>query len=525
MQTFAQLYDTLEQSSDNHDQVAAMAAYFQQVSPEEGAWAVYLLTGRRLKRLATAAQLRAWLLDVADLPAWLVEACYAQVGDWAECIGLLLGQEEALEPLSLHHWIEERILPLAHQDEALRRVTVTAWWRQLGPQEVFVLNKLLGGGLRVGVSQALVQRALAQCTGLDAALIAWRLAGDWQPKGGFFLNLKVAPAKAEENALPYAFCVAATLEVPPLGDTADWQVEWQWQGVRVQLLHRHDNPQLWSQEDALLSEHFPEILSAARKLTHSCVLDGEILPWQDGIRPPVELQRRLNHKHPTTSLMARSPVILWVYDLLELDGVDWRGQPLWRRRKGLEGLLQNAPAPLHLPPLLTGGDWPSVARQRHKARQQGAEGLLLRHQHATYGVGEQPGDWWQWQPTPYRVAAVLLYAHVGHGPQRLTEYTLGVWQGEQLVPLAKVQAGLSDTETQCLDRWIRQHTVERFGPVRVVEPAQVFELVFTAVYPSRRHKSGVSLEAPRMQRWQRDKPAAEAASLPMIKALLVVDGY
>ncbi|HEY8509364.1 MAG TPA: ATP-dependent DNA ligase, partial [Steroidobacteraceae bacterium] len=204
------------------------------------------------------------------------------------------------------------------------------------------------------------------------------------------------------------------------------------------------------------------------------------------------------------------------------DYQDVRELPLLERRARLELLLANSSEVLGLSPRISAGSWSELATLREESRARGVEGMMLKALDSAYGTGRQRGAWWKWKVDPYSFDAVMLYAHPGHGRRSnlYTDYTFGVWREGELVPVAKAYSGLSDEEIVELDRWIRTHTIEKFGPTRAVEPVQVFELAYEGIAASSRHKSGIALRFPRILRWRTDKPAAEADSLADLQAVL-----
>jgi DNA ligase-1 len=255
------------------------------------------------------------------------------------------------------------------------------------------------------------------------------------------------------------------------------------------------------------------------------VLDGELLAFRDQVLPFAVLQKRIGRQKLTPSILADAPVAFMAYDLLEEGGEDLRERPLSGRRARLEALLARAAAPaLRASPVVEGTGWEDLARVREEARARNVEGLMLKRLSSPYRTGRRRGDWWKWKIAPYTIDAVLLYAHPGHGRRAtlFTDYTFAVWDGGELVPVAKAYSGLSDAEIAELDAWVRRHTRERFGPTRAVEPLQVFELAFEGIAPSTRHRGGVAVRFPRILRWRKDKPAAEADTLDSVKALLTV---
>jgi DNA ligase-1 len=303
---------------------------------------------------------------------------------------------------------------------------------------------------------------------------------------------------------------------------ADWLVEWKWEGIRAQLVRRRGQTWLWSRGEELITHRFPEIAAAATHIPDGTVLDGEVLAFQDGRPMPFSaLQQRIGRQKQVAQIMRSVPAVFMVYDLLEHDGLDIRDRRLTARRDALAGLLAGNRV-LQLSPEVESGSWNELATLRLESRARRVEGFMLKRRDSAYGVGRRRGVWWKWKIDPLTIDAVLIYAQPGSGKRAslLTDYTFGVWDEEQLVPIAKAYSGLSNAEIEELDRWIRRHTLERHGPVRVVEPIQVFELGFEAIAASGRHRSGVAVRFPRMLRWRRDKTAPQADTLEAVRRLM-----
>jgi DNA ligase-1 len=553
---FARLFAELDETTKTNAKVAAMVRYFSTADPADAAWAVYFLSGNRPKRLLSARRLADWAMEQAGIPPWLFEESYHAVGDLAETIALLLPPATEPQDLPLHRWLEERILPLAGAAEAVQRDAVLRAWREVDGTQRFLLNKMLTGEFRVGVAHNLVVRAVAQSSGVDEPTIAHRLTGTWLPRRDAYARLVSGDTADADVSQPYPFFLAYPLEDPPetLGDAGAWQVEWKWDGIRAQMIRRRGQSFLWSRGEELVTERFPELAEAAALLPDGTVLDGEILPWQDG-RPLgfAQLQRRIGRKKLGPKIFAEVPVVLVAYDLLEHGGVDVRDKPLaWRRERlaqliegcarrdtrgvtpvdalALDDVMRPGNAPpgarpasrLILSPAVPATDWEAVRGAYGRAREECAEGLMLKRREAAYGVGRRRGPWWKWKVEPYSVDAVLIYAQPGHGRRASlhTDYTFAVWDGEQLVPFAKAYTGLTDAEIRQLDAWIRRNTVEKFGPVRSVKPEQVFELGFEGIQASPRHKSGVAVRFPRMLRWRTDKRPEDADTLATLRSLM-----
>ncbi|MGA6180387.1 ATP-dependent DNA ligase [Stenotrophomonas sp. NPDC077421] len=532
MKRFAALYRTLDRSTATGDKRAALVDYFRDAPAHDAAWALFLLSGGKVtsarQKIAGSAELRAWIADVSDTPAWLVDDSYDQVGDLAETLTLLLDDPaDRASDMALADWIEQRLLPVANQAEPVRRATVVEAWRDLAFDERLVFNKLLTGALRVGVSQRLVQQALAELSGIDIARIAQRMLGAWVPSPGLLADLLTPEERPEDRQQPYPFFLASPLEsdADRLGDIGGWNVEWKWDGIRLQLLRRQGEVALWSRGEERLDGRFPEIEAAAMALADGCVIDGELLAWRDDDPQPLPftaLQTRIQRRAPGPRTLRDTPVRVLAYDLLELHGQDLRLQPLTQRRAALATVLDSLGDPrLQLSPQLHPDDWHAAAALRAGARERGVEGLMLKRGSSPYQSGRRRGDWWKWKVDPLTVDAVMIYAQSGHGRRSTlyTDYTFGVWDGDRLVPVAKAYSGLDDTEILALDRWIRANTLERFGPVRSVRGEQVFELGFEGVNRSSRHKSGIAVRFPRILRWRQDKPASEADTLAQLQAL------
>ena len=536
MRAFAALFAALDRSTATLDKRAALVSYFAVAERKDAAWALWLLAGGKLSggkagKIADTRELRQWVSEESGIPLWLVEDSYDHVGDLAETLALLLDDPaSAGEPVSLSTWIEARLLPLAGREVSERRAVIVDAWRSLPFAERLLFNKLLTGALRVGASERLVQQALAELTGIDIARIAQRMLGKWTPTPAFLADLLNPAALESDRQQPYPFFLASPIEaevaadIAKLGDIADWAIEWKWDGIRLQLIRRQGEIALWSRGEERLDGRFPEIEGAALTLPRDCVIDGELLAWGDGHTPMpfAALQTRIQRRKPGPKSLADAPARMLAYDLLELDGEDYRARPLADRQAALATLLREHADPrIQLSPRVAASDWQAAATLRLQARARGVEGLMLKRLTSLYQAGRRRGDWWKWKLDPLTIDAVLIYAQAGHGRRSTlyTDYTFAVWDGAVLVPVAKAYSGLDDSEILRLDKWIRANTKERFGPVRAVTAEQVFELGFEGVNRSRRHKSGVAVRFPRILRWRHDKPAEQADHLHTLSAL------
>lgn len=610
MKRFAQLFRALDATTRTSEKIAALEAYFREAPAADAAWALHFLLGRRGRRPVKTRQLRDWIAAETGLPGWLVEESYEAVGDLAETLTLLLDGRDSCRPAEttivrsrregaqtfeldlqfhvpgsdpnllpsaatncaengrpLHQLIESALLPLAGLSEAAQRELLFITLRALDRTGRFLWLKLITGAFRFGVSRTLVLRGLAAATALPRAVLEHRVMSDWRPTAADFERL-ISPAEGgRDPAQPYPFLLASPIgeSAEPITDLAAWQVEWKWDGIRVQLIRRAGQTMLWSRGEEVITPGCPEIAGAAEVLPDGTVLDGELLAWRDNMPLPFsELQRRLGRKQAPEKVRREVPLIFMAYDLVEHAGADIRGEPLVRRRALLERLLAAAggrfaaiaPAPsspptavqgrlfpgpagamepavgtgartsrhfsLSVSPLLRAPDLHALNALHAEARARGTEGLMLKRRDSTYGVGRKRGDWWKWKVDPYSVDAVLVAAQPGHGKRagRFTDYTFALWHDGELVSFARAYSGLSEDELEAVDRFVRLHTLGRHGPLRTVKPELVFELAFEGVRRSRRHRAGFAVRFPRIRRWRQDKPAAAADHLETLRALL-----
>ena len=528
MRAFAELFDALDATNSTNAKVEAVQRYLATAAPRDAAWGLYFLTGGRLKRLLSPRLLAQWACEVAQVQGWMFEECYGIAGDLAETAALLIdtargGAVPAAASIALADLIEQRLLPLRDADEAQKRSVVVQLFDSLDRRELFLFIKLVTGELRAGVSGTLAMRAVAKHAGLDAAVVAHRMMGaTGQPSAESFAAL-IAQDNEGDVSRPYPFFLASPLEDPPetLGDRSLWLAEWKWDGIRAQLVKRAGGAYLWSRGEELITDRFPDLAPIWAALPDGTVLDGEVLAFADG--KPLAfsvLQRRIGRQKLTAKILQDAPASFMAYDLLELEGRDLRAEPLSERRAKLEKLVTGDRFVLSAP--VEAATWEELRTLREGSRERAVEGLMLKQLDSPYRSGRPRGDWWKWKISPHTIDAVLVYAQPGNGRRAalMTDMTFAVWDGPELVPIAKAYSGLTDDELEALDKWIRQNTVERFGPVRAVKPEHVFELHFEAIAESTRHKSGIAVRFPRIARWRTDKKPAEADTLQSLKALM-----
>ena len=525
---FAALFMELDQTTKTLGKIKALIEYFQKAPDQDKLWAIALLSHRRPKRTVNASYLAQWADELSQLPAWLFEESYHVVGDLAETITLVLPSGHEPSGFSLTYWMDF-IKDLANKEVEEKKEKITWAWARLGESERFVFNKLITGGFRIGVSQQLMVKALAKYANAKENVIAHRLMGNWSPDLNTFQELVFATDETDVSK-PYPFYLAYALDQPveALGDPSEWIAERKWDGIRGQVIVRAGQLFVWSRGEELVTDKYPEYEVMRSLLPDGTVIDGEILPFRNG--QPMSfnyLQTRIGRKNLSQKLLADVPVSFIAYDLLEWQGEDVRQWPLVERRKKLEELCSVDSSVLQLSPQVMFSTWEELAGERMKSRDYCSEGIMLKRRDSIYRNGRRRGDWWKWKIDPFSIDAVMIYAMRGHGRRAnlYTDYTFAVWDGEQLVPFTKAYSGLTDEEIREVDRWVKQNTVERFGPVRSVRPELVFEIAFEGINRSTRHKSGIALRFPRMARWRKDKVATEANTLSDLNALLrIVEG-
>jgi len=530
MQRFAQLVDQLANTAKTNDKRDALVQYLQEAAPADRIWLVALFTGRRPKRMVNTTILSQWCMEAADIRPWLFGESYHAVGDLAETIALVLPPAtSAAEAITLDEMMQ-RFRKLQTADEAAKKAFVTGWWKQLPRNACLVFNKLITGGFRIGVSQNLLIQAVAAHLGKDVQEVAHLLSGNWEPYTTTFDDLLHESLVTVDDSRLYPFYLAYALEgeAENLGQPAEWQVEWKWDGIRGQLIRRGGALYLWSRGEELITDKFPEIESLLPLLPDGIVMDGEVLSYGDGMPIAFQyLQTRITRKKVSRKQLEEAPVVFMVYDLLEYKGEDIRDRSMAERRALLEQVVKEIDNPhLVLSPLVSFDTWEELTQLLNTARERGCEGFMLKRKSSVYQAGRRRGDWWKWKVEPLTVDAVMVYAQKGHGKRGnlYTDYTFAVRNGSELVPFAKAYSGLTDKEIAEVDKFVRQNSIEQFGPVRTVKPELVFEIAFEGIAASNRHKSGVAVRFPRIARWRIDKRAEEANTLDELKQLLAQYG-
>jgi len=532
MQGFGELLDALSFQPARNEKLRLIVEYLRATPDPDRGYAMGALTGSLHLPNAKPGVLRA--LGATQADEILFALSYDYVGDLAETLALIWhAAAPGTEALALSDVV--RALETASAKEVPD--LLAAWLNRLDATGRWALLKLVTGELRVGVSARLAKTALAQFGEVEVDAIEELWHGRAPPYADLFLWLTKQAERPQALNLAFRpFMLAHPLDEAEIAalPAADFRAEWKWDGIRVQLVADGDQRRIYSRGGEEIGKVFPDILAA---MNFAAVLDGELLVAELGTSDPVEvasfnkLQQRLNRKTVTARMLEEFPAHVRLYDLLDEDGEDLRGFPFDARRQRLEAWLQAHANPrFDLSPLIPFKDWNELAGLRAKARSEAIEGLMLKRGDSLYITGRVKGPWYKWKRDPLTVDAVVMYAQRGHGKRSsfYSDYTFGCWRDngacqQELVPVGKAYFGFTDAELKQLDKWVRDHTRAKFGPVREVEIGLVVEVAFDSVQRSTRHKSGVALRFPRISRLRWDKPAAEADRLETLVAMIPAD--
>jgi DNA ligase-1 len=543
MNRFAQLLDRLAYEPGRNNKLRLIVSYFREVEDPDRGYALAALTGALSFRHAKPALIRDLIATRTD-PV-LFALSYDYVGDLSETVALMwpTNQRETNSPPPPS--LTEVVTTLNTLGKTEMPAQLARWLDELDETGRWALLKLVTGGLRIGVSARLAKTAAAALGGKDAHdveliwpglkppyldLFAWLEGRADQP-----VNLDPAPFRPVMLAHAIEEMDFASL------DPKDFIAEWKWDGIRVQAVsgrneHGDIVSRLYSRTGEDITKSFPDL---APSLRLPGAIDGELVVLREGrVQTFNVLQQRLNRKSVTPKLMKDYPIHLRAYDLLDDGADDLRTLPFEQRRARLETFIANLDDPrIDLSPTVPFTTWTDLTAARADPAQAGAgedanavEGVMLKRRDAPYLPGRPKGQWWKWKRDPHIIDAVLMYAQRGHGKRSsyYSDYTFGVWttgdNGDQLVPVGKAYFGFTDDELIQIDRFVRRHTTEKFGPVRHVvhEPDQglVFEVAFEGLARSTRHKSGVAMRFPRINRLRWDKPPGEADRLDTLERML-----
>ncbi len=535
MRAFADLLDRLSLTASRNAKLTLVSDYLRETPDPDRGWALAALTGDLSFDAAKPAFIRKAVEERMD--PQLFRWSYDYVGDLAETVALVW---PARPGANREPELSEVVEALRGASRAEVQKLIEGWLDALEPTGRWALLKLMTGGLRVGLTARLAKRAAADmgAAPVDVAEVEelWHaLHPPYEDLFAWLEGRSDRPSSENPGRFRPAMLAQAIDEVVDFAklDPTDYAAEWKWDGIRVQAVNEGGVRRLYTRTGDDISKTFPDLLDA---LTDEGVIDGELLVMRVGkVAPFADLQQRLNRKSVDAKLLANFPAAIRAYDLLAVGLEDTRVLPFVERRKRLEAFVARQKNPrIDLSPLQPFATWEELAALRANpppGDPQIAEGLMLKRWNSIYEAGRPKGPWFKWKRDPMLIDAVLMYAQRGHGKRSsfYSDYTFGVWTTDEagarvLTPVGKAYFGFTDEELKRIDKFVRDQTIERFGPVRSVtaEPNKglVFEVAFEGLQRSTRHKSGVAMRFPRINRIRWDKPPGEADELAALELML-----
>jgi DNA ligase-1 len=546
---FAALIDRLIYTRSRNSKLALIVDYLRHTPDPDRGWAIAALTESLDFPAVKAGTVRALLATRVDEELFRLSRHF--VGDTAETAALLWPENKPLPfrggvgvgAIGLGATstaptpgpspegegglsVSEAVDALAATSRSDAPAVVAALLDRLDADGRYALLKLALGGMRVGVSARLAKQAFAQAfdVPVDDVEELWHaIPPPYAPLFAWGEGRAERPDLADV-AFFRPFMLAHPLEEESV-DLADYAAEWKWDGIRVQIVRGGSETRIYSRGGEEISGAFPELVAA---FDQDAVIDGELL-----VRGEVQggeaasfnaLQQRLGRKVVSKKMLADYPAFVRVYDLLAVDGEDLRGQQWTERRRQLEAFVPRlADSHFDLSQVIDATDFDDLAERRAGARDAAIEGVMLKRRDAPYVAGRRAGLWYKWKRDPLTADCVMMYAQRGNGRRAsfYSDYTFGCWSDAgELLPVGKAYSGFTDEELKWLDKFVRDNTLNRFGPVREVEKSLVLEVAFDSIHASKRHKSGLAMRFPRISRIRRDKPAEEADRIATLQAMV-----
>jgi len=526
VKAFATMLENLVFSPGRNAKLAHLVAWLRSNSGDSRGFGVAAVTGDLSLPHVKGKMIRDLAASASD--ETLFALSYDFVGDLAETVSLLWPQDHS------HNDTDFALGDIVRQIQGATRKEAEAIMRfhldRLDQTQRWALLKLATGGLRVGVSARLMRIALAQAFDQkveDIEEIWPLLSPPYEPLFDWLEGRAMRP-KSEGKAVFKPLMLANPLEEADRQKLAlsDYQIEWKWDGARVQLVSAEEGVRLFSRSGDDISAAFPEMVIDP---SFEGVLDGELLAGTPASLGSFnDLQQRLNRKKPSGKFITENPVFIRCYDILMQGGQDCRHLPLQQRRVMLETLMGTIDDErLDLSEMIAADRWEALDEMRTNCRANSLiEGVMLKQKSSTYQLGRIKGQWYKWKRNPFYADLVIMYAQRGHGKRssKYSDFTFGAWQdtedGRVIVPVGKAYSGFTDAELQKLDKFVRDHTIAKFGPVREVEQKLVIEAAFDSIHHSSRHKSGVAMRFPRFHAIRWDKDPEEADTLDSLRRLI-----
>lgn len=519
MNNFAELCSLLGQTANTEYKELLLFEYLKKSEEEDILWALFLLSGHKLQKLVSLGDIWNILSEHSGIPQWLIDESFMISGDKAETISLIMQQQSSEKRYSLSEimlYIEE----LKQFEPSVIFEKIIVILSKLNTDEKYYFIKLVTGSFNPEIEISSIVNILIEMYKTDE-VSAYHLLKNIDP-----FQKKIKPIlshykKYKDTLKIYPFCTTGELNNSEVITTAfkDWQIEWKWDGHRVQFVYRNNELLVWSRHNGLITEKFPEFYQITRDLPNGIVIEGEVVAFSSGKPLPYNiLFNRLKSKTISKAVTSEAPIALIAYDLLEYNGIDLREKPLAERRKQLEQLLlilgsQNV---IYPSPVLEVRSWKSFNEIKTSLPQY-CKGIILKRLDSGY-LSE--GNRFSLNKEPFSVNGVLLYAQRGSGIGNYYDFTFGVWDEGKLITFTKARNNLTADDLIEVENFIKENTLEKFGPVRIIKPELVFELHFQGIAASKRHKSGITLRNPEINRWLKDKKPHDAGHLNDLKEIL-----
>jgi DNA ligase 1 len=523
MIVFSDVVYELQQKNSDVDKINLLQTFLENASTEDKIVAISLLLGKKPKRIIDTAKLKALVSDTLQVPDWLVMECHQLVGDLAETISLLLPLNENLESTTLHHWFLECNSHQKKTEQEINNFIATSW-RLLTPKELYVFNKLILGNFKADIDEKIIVQVLAEIYGKDFTEVSILLKSEWSAFTHTLEDVMQSNTIATLSK-PYHFTKSENITQiqNTISNYHDWWVEYKYEGIRCQIVKRQGQIFIWDKNYNLLNDKLKTLIASLIKIQHDFVLDTVIMGVQAGKSIPVQ-----PFFYTKKSVDFAKEGIQWMiiaFDIMEWNTNEFAHLPLDERKIQLENLVQkmimdDESISISIPEKIKVKDIQHLNTLKENARNQNADGLLLKHQN--HGREDVSTFWYKWKLDPYTILVVLMYAQKGEGKYTniFSDYTFGIMEGSKLISIAKTNEGLTEEEILELDSFVKSNTIEKFGPVRTVEPQLVFELAFDSLNISKRHKSNLLLIGAHIVRWRRDLMIDEASQLSYLKGLL-----
>ena len=525
MNEFGKLIENLESTNDPTEKTRFIIEYLGNSNDSDKLWMIFLLSGGRLKRNFTSADLKDWTLEIAGFPHWLLEECRTFTGDQAEIMTLLICKDSVRSSMSLEDCCRF-ISRNAEMSEDEFKDGIKEIWQSLERDALYAFNRILTGGVKKCSTPEQLTSAIAMHEKIETYAAARIVSGKWNPETASYSDVLKSSKNDAAMMSPFPFCIAEILKGTPeaMGKRHQWIAEWSIDGIRAQLIRKNGECCLWSEGEEIITDKFPEVCSSASEFPEGTIIDGVIVCMKDEM--PLgfaSLQRRASLRKPSSRIMEEAPAVYIAFDVLECNGKDVRRMKLTQRREVLEAFAEKfSTGEIMISERINFASWKELSGLLRLSVKKGADGILLRHADSTYDPGKRNPKWFKLKREPFRIDAVLTCASPAPDASSalLTEYTFAVWHEEKLVTIARTGRGLGKAELTEIDSYIRMNTIERFGPVRTIKPELVLEIEFDGVIESARRKSGLALRSPRISKWYKNKQARDAGTLSSLKELL-----